>query len=229
GSDFVPVPGYENHGIAPSWRGAALYANWLHHGQTSDPEKLLIGAYDATTFGQDANGTPTDQYEKLPGARFWIPSQDEYIKAAYYDPNRYGDGEGGYWTYPDASDTPLLPGLPEEGGETNAFNWGFNNYDLPIGSYADVRSAYGLLDASGMLHEWTSTEAATGRRLLGTSSVGGTDYILTLVNDQVGFAITQTATPGSSAGGFRMATLIPTPASIVALGFLPLVICVRRR
>ncbi|MFU8828718.1 MAG: SUMF1/EgtB/PvdO family nonheme iron enzyme [Phycisphaerales bacterium] len=226
GSGFVPFPGYEQQPINTPWRGAAIYCNWLHHGKTSDPEKLLVGAYDATTFGNDGPFTPTDQYTTLPGAKFWIPTRDEYAKAAYYDPNRHGEGQGGYWMYPDASDTPLIPGLPEEGGETNGFSWGFDDYRLPVGSYPDVQSAYGMLDVSGGVSEWTSSEDIN-RWLYFKRSNGGTDYSMTIIFDQLQEQFRGSTLP-SGWSGFRIVTHIPSPASIVALGFLPAAICVRR-
>ena len=147
GDGIIPSPGFEQHPIVSPWRGAAIYCNWLHHGQTTDPNKLLVGAYDATTFGQDGDGNPTDQTAKLSGAKFWIPTRDELMKAAYYDPNRYGEGEGGYWDYPDAGNEPLIGAFPEDGGETNAFNPpGPESTFLPVLSYPDTMSAYGLHD-----------------------------------------------------------------------------------
>lgn len=73
-----------------SWRAAAMYCNWLHNGQSSDWSTLLDGAYDVATFGRSAQEplNYTDAPGHRPDARFWIPTLDEWMKAAYYDPNR---------------------------------------------------------------------------------------------------------------------------------------------
>lgn len=212
GSDgFRPLAGREQYGVTTPWRGAAIYCNWLHHGQTSDPELLLTGSYDTSTFGEDSQGFPTDQFEALPGAKFWIPTRDEFVKAAYYDPNRNGPGVGGYWTYPDTGDEPLIGAFPEDGGETNAFNPpGFEEAVLPVLSYPDVTSAYGISDVSGMSREFTGTRAVNGVDLFVTTSQAGIDGAA--INDRVLSIVNPDGDP-SGRFGFRVATAIPTPAT----------------
>jgi len=68
-------------GFNVSWRTAARYCNWLHHGKSSDPATLENGAYDISTFGFNLDGTFTDQLTHNPGARYWIPTLDEWLKA----------------------------------------------------------------------------------------------------------------------------------------------------
>jgi hypothetical protein len=42
---------------------------------------------------------------KIAIARYWIPTENEWYKAAYYDPAKGGVGVPGYWNYPTRSDT----------------------------------------------------------------------------------------------------------------------------
>ncbi|MCC6321257.1 MAG: SUMF1/EgtB/PvdO family nonheme iron enzyme, partial [Phycisphaerales bacterium] len=82
-----------------SWRMAAIYCNWLHNGQSTDRAAFMSGAYDVTTFGFES-GVPnlrfTDQREHSPGARYWIPTWDEWLKSAHYDPDKVNqDGSVG--------------------------------------------------------------------------------------------------------------------------------------
>jgi formylglycine-generating enzyme required for sulfatase activity len=42
---------------------------------------------------------------KIAAARYWIPTENEWYKAAYYDPSKGGVGVPGYWNYPTRSDT----------------------------------------------------------------------------------------------------------------------------
>ncbi|MFU8830174.1 MAG: hypothetical protein ACNA8P_12175, partial [Phycisphaerales bacterium] len=81
---FYPPEGPGRTHIGVSWRQAAMYCNWLHNGKTSDPASLMSGAYDTSTFTQNPDGTFNDQSTRSPGATYWIPSLDEYIKAAFY-------------------------------------------------------------------------------------------------------------------------------------------------
>ncbi len=150
GSGYEIDPGYEKKATSMGWRTAARYCNWLHNGKAGDQWAFEDGAYDTSTFGTNPDGTITDQPTRHPDARFWIPTQDEWVKAAHYDPNRYGEGLEGYWLYPDAGQEPLISGYPWEGGETDAgieIKPGYTYLD--VGSYPDVRSPWGLLDLSG--------------------------------------------------------------------------------
>ena len=140
-----------------TWEQAAIYCNWLHNGKQSDIGTLWDGVYDTSTFTFDGH-TFTHQLAPKPGARYWIPNLDEWLKAAHYDPDKNGSGQGGWWLYPNSSDTQLVPGLPGV-GETMAFIDlpGSAEWDIPLGAYPDVRSPWGLLDLSGGAAEWAST------------------------------------------------------------------------
>jgi len=185
--EFVDVaPDPDNSPVfGISWHEAAMYANWLHNDKQASIAAISNGAYDISTFGELPNGMFTDQLTRNPDAKFWIPSLDEWIKAAHYDPNKNGPGEGGYWMYPNTSDTAPTPGPPGE-GETGAgdFFWeveGFENLDsrdIPLGSYPETTSPWGLLDVSGGSLEWTEgTVNNYGRITMGAQAGGGTDDI----------------------------------------------------
>jgi len=99
-----------------SWRMAAIYCNWLHNGKSTNREAFLSGAYDVSTFGASGplGDIFTDQFERSPGAQYFIPTWDEWLKAAHYDPNKAnGDGTiGGWWQCSNGSDTPYVYGPP---------------------------------------------------------------------------------------------------------------------
>lgn len=92
GSGYEIQPGYEKKASNMGWRTAARYCNWLHNGKVNEPWAFEDGAYDTSTFGTNPDGTITDQPRHHPDAKFWIPTHDEWVKAAYYDPHRYGKG-----------------------------------------------------------------------------------------------------------------------------------------
>ena len=69
-----------------SWFGAARYCNWLHnnYGSTETGAYTLNGA------------TSGDAVAKNPGALYWIPTENEWYKAAYH---KSGGRDTGYWLY----------------------------------------------------------------------------------------------------------------------------------
>src|SRR5690606_36322403 len=144
------------------WRYIARYCNWLHNGMPTGPDAeqwaFETGAYDTSTFTRNPDGSFNDQRERSPGARFFIPSWDEWVKAVYWDPER-NEGEGGWRMYP-YGDTVPVPGDPDEGGQTNASLNDVGTFD--VGSYPDWTTPWGLLDASGGATEWLEFASDNG-------------------------------------------------------------------
>lgn len=145
---YYIIEGTENFPANQSWRMAARYCNWLHNDKQLTKEAFASGAYDTSTFTENEDGSFNDQATRSPGAKFWIPSLDEWIKGVYYDPGSAlvtsdgsgwcsqptyrtwngglswqsgsGDWNGGWWWWPGSSDEQLIAGIPHEGGQTNA-------------------------------------------------------------------------------------------------------------
>jgi len=199
-----------------SWRTAAMYANWLHNGRSSDFASTQSGAYDVSTFGRNPDGTFTDQATRSPGARFWIPSFDEWIKAAHYDSDKNGAVQGGWWLYSDTSDTPPIPGPPGEGEANTGFTLPqFGHEFIPAGMYPDVTSPWGLLDVAGSRAEWTEQILnGTDRGQDGTWA-GLSDASSILDEISVGGGLR----PASSAtfAGLRLAAVVPAPSTLATI------------
>jgi formylglycine-generating enzyme required for sulfatase activity len=229
---FDVDPRFDNSAVTISWRNAARYANWLHHGAPTDPSQLSwdtfsTGAYTFTagTF----TGTSLEPITRNAGARFWLPGLDELLKAAYYDPSRYGEGEEGYWPYPNGStDAPWFGAPPPDGDG----DWGNGPDDevwekLTVGRYPHTVSPWGLLDVIGTATEWTETpwgvqynEDGEISFIAGRTIIGGTSGLLDAWADA----------PGTQAtNAFRLATIVPAPGGFAALGFLGLYAARRRR
>ena len=79
-----------------SWFDAARMANWMMNGQGS-------GSTETGTY--TLNGAISGIVLANAGAQVYIPTENEWYKAAYYSPNYGGTGVGGYWTYATQSDT----------------------------------------------------------------------------------------------------------------------------
>ncbi|MEY2599337.1 MAG: hypothetical protein RLZZ142_1596 [Verrucomicrobiota bacterium] len=130
---------------------AMRFANWIHNGQgLADTE---TGAYAISESRGLALHTPS--------ARVWIPTEDEWYKAAYYHPESAGGPPGGYWLYPTRSNQP--PKAKGAGDpEPNAASFGgydgektHTSYDfLPVGSLPQASSHYGTFDQGGNVWEW---------------------------------------------------------------------------
>ncbi len=213
--DYAVISGDENRPIETTWRYAAIYANWLHNDKALTADAFTSGAYDTATFITNPDHTFQDQLTRSPGARYWIPSADELIKAFHYDPNRHGPGEPGYWIYPHGSDNPPIPGAPGV-GQTNT---GYS-LEVDVASYRDVQSPWGLWDAAGGVSEWT--EGARYRdgfdypnaRFYDGSSIWdiGDDLKSTTGADRIEvFRYTYTRV------GLRLAREIPSPASGISI------------
>ena len=199
-----------------SWREGAIFCNWLHNNKATNPEAFMNGAYDVSTFGDlDPLGF-TDQAAHNPDARYWIPTIDEWLKGAYYDPNK--DGDGGWWLSPNGTDNPIQYGPPGT-GDANA---GFalpdeGEYYIPLGSYPQTASPWGLLDLSGFTKEFTESifpdpnnpGQQTARITAGSYWTNG--WVGGDLPYQIGAS---TPGPSSPLAGFRFASSVPGPSSI---------------
>jgi formylglycine-generating enzyme required for sulfatase activity len=214
GNEMLPVGNI-------SWRMAAMYCNWLCNDKSAARSAFMNGAYDASTFGYSGS-VFTDQLAHNPGAQYWIPTFDEWIKAAHYDPNHDGPGQGGWWLYPNGGDTPLTygpPGLILNGHATQAnAGWdetsfpGYDPFSVPLGAYP-VTSPYGLFDVSGGTSEWTEEVLYTNGTYPTSRLFDGESWVYAGYLDR----ITDTGGDFPSLStfdlGFRVAAAVPAPPS----------------
>jgi len=128
-----------NPALGMSWRNAARYVNWLNNGKALTLNAFEGGVCDITACDR-ADCFP--QLTHNPEAQIWLPTASEMIKAAYWEPNKNGVGNGGYWQYPDGSDTPLVSGRPgEPGAQTQAGPTLIEFFQaLPVRSYPDTQT-----------------------------------------------------------------------------------------
>ncbi|MEQ8844598.1 MAG: SUMF1/EgtB/PvdO family nonheme iron enzyme [Phycisphaerales bacterium] len=230
---LVLQPGAAQAPADPSWEYAARYTNWLHNGKGTRLEDFETGVYDTSTFREDpVTGERMDQLERSPGSRFFLPSFDEWIKAAHYDPNKNGPGvppeeRAGYWYHPGGSDDYLVSGPPgTPGAETGAGERPPDFLYFPVGQYPGTSGPWGLLDTSGGAQEWTETvidPSIPGRlRVQAGSSTGSSGYMF---DDRIDTAFLGRDEPS----GFRVASVVPAPGTAVLLSAGLGSVCFRRR
>jgi formylglycine-generating enzyme required for sulfatase activity len=185
-----------------SWCDTLRFINWIHNGQgTGDTED---GAYDMSQGSNTA---------RKAGATVWLPSEDEWYKAAYYDPDK--PGGAGYWDYATQSDTipraEIPPGTDPANGSAN-FAWQVNDV-IDVGSYIAKPSisAFGTFDQNGNVWEWNEMMENSNRGIRG-GSWDDEDYTL-----KASYSAFIDMTLERSHVGFRVAS-IPEPATLLLLG-----------
>jgi len=182
GARYSAKAGQENApAIWINWTSGARFVNWLANGQGSGSTES--GVYDMAVFTGNSFATPP---ARANGATVFLPSEDEYYKAAYYDPTK--SGTGGYWQYGTQSDT--APSSVAPAGTSNSANIGAGtdgqsagtlastmattgatfdsavNYLTAVGAYTAATSAYGLYDVEGLVYNWTEgTRTSFGNQL----------------------------------------------------------------
>ena len=134
-----------------SWNEAARYVNWLNIREGFQPAYKFTtnGVNDNITLWSSAEAWQTDgeNLYRHKDAKYFLPSEDEWYKAAYYDSQA-----DVYYTYPTGSDTTPV----KTAGSTIT---GEAVYDGQSGP-ADVTNAgglspYGTMGQGGNTYEWT--------------------------------------------------------------------------
>ena len=138
-----------------SWGDAARFCNWLQNGQPTGaegPATTETGAYtlngDLTTLMETHNA----------GANYFLPSDSQWYKAAYYDPTLNG-GSGGDWAYPtNSTQAPsnllLLTGTNNANYDDGSYT-DPTNFLTPVGYFKDSPGPYGTFDMGGDVFQWT--------------------------------------------------------------------------
>jgi formylglycine-generating enzyme len=102
-----------------SWGDAARFMNWLHNGQPTGAQGAGTTEGGAYTLDGATTNDELMAVTRNADARYWIPTENEWYKAAYYDPNK--SGGPGYWDYATGSDTTPSNQLtsPDPGNNAN--------------------------------------------------------------------------------------------------------------
>ncbi|MEI6606084.1 MAG: SUMF1/EgtB/PvdO family nonheme iron enzyme, partial [Verrucomicrobiota bacterium] len=139
-----------------SWNEAARFVNWLNASSGS------VAAYKFTTSGVNDNialwtsgdaGYNAANPFRNSNAKYFLPSENEWYKAAYYDPNKTGGA--GYWDYATGSDSAPTAVASGTASGTAVYNGQSSPADITL---AGGLSPYGTMGQGGNVWEWMETE-----------------------------------------------------------------------
>lgn len=224
----------DNPAVFVSFFSAMRFTNWLENGQGSGGTES--GVYTISNGLSEVRSA---------NAKYWIPSEDEWYKAAYYDPI------GVYYDYPTGTDTEPYsdnPGSLNAPDGTNVANFKKNdgiangyddghavtgspsdvsgqNYLTDVGAYSSATSPYGTFDQGGNVREWNEAViqvVAPSRGLRGGSWVESSVFLR---------SDAQTAASAGGSNrivGFRMAAAVPEPSTMLLGALAAVGLLVRR-
>jgi len=211
-----PSSAYDNSGYwtgaqrptdCVSWYEAAQFCNYLTSGDKSK------GAYQF-----DGNNTNPGNFLGINrvssistyGTAYFIPTEDEWYKAAYYKPNG-----SGYSKYANGQNT--LPAAD------NGWNYYGGSYNAPWNVGTGTQEQNGTFDIMGNVWEWNeSLYSFDSYRLF---RGGSYDFM----DDGRGSSLRHGSTPSFEGDvGFRVAE-IPEPASAAIMTLASLFIALKRR
>ncbi len=182
GASYFPI-------VHLSWFSAARFCNWMHNGQpigNEDATTTETGAYTLNGATKDEPGSlnvaKSDYCQLSDGAKFFLPTEDQWYKAAYYKRN----GNADYWDYPTKSD--LAPANQRKGyqneanyfiassaDDSNTFPW-YWNYQYSNGGKAPFLTIienftgspgpYGTFDMGGNVFQWVCNPGYAGTRVI---------------------------------------------------------------
>lgn len=150
---YSTMAGNENKALSSvTFWSAARFTNWLTTGDTE------TGAYNLGGIAIPDNASISRDTNAWINGAFAIADENEWYKAAYYDPT-LNAGAGGYWLYPTQSnDIPSNEVVdPDPGNNANYFESILlkpSNPVFEVGTYENSDSYYGTFDQGGNEREW---------------------------------------------------------------------------
>jgi len=194
------------------WFDAARFANWMHNGRGSGGTEN--GAYTLN------GATSGNAVAVNPGARYYLPTESEWYKAAYYSP-KLKSGAGGYYLYATQSNSAPGNAIGPAPGQANfyadsgtysltqsPFLADNQNYLTNVGAFSSSPSFYGTFDQGGNAYEWNDLTGKAGSlRSLRSGFFQSNQGDLTVLDRYVAVPVAN-----FSGSGFRLAAAVGSRA-----------------
>jgi sulfatase modifying factor 1 len=217
-----------------SWNEAARFVNWLNTRTGSVPAYKFAVQPGQVGYSANANiepWTPSDagynpnNLYRNSLARYFLPSADEWYKAAYYNPIG-----GVYYDFPTGSDS-FPDGIDAAGDpifDAVFFDFGSNSQPNDI-TNVGLLSPYGTAGQGGNVYEWEETDfdlvngpSSSGRGVRG--GVWNDDaFGLRAIYRNIDIPSNEL-----NVNGFRVASIIPEPCTMLLLAQTVLLLGQRR-
>jgi hypothetical protein len=196
-----------------TWYEAAKFVNWLDTSSGSVPAYKFDGNGNFQLWAPSDAGYDPNNLFRNSLAKYFLPSLNEWHKAAYYNP-----ATGTYFTYPTGSNN--VPDGIDFVGDPNFeavfYDGGLNsgpNFVTNVG----LLSPYGTAGQGGNVYEWDETafdrmnnSAGEGRDIQG-GSWGTSANVLSAAHTGIGIMPTL---EGDSVG-IRIASVVPEPQAML--------------
>lgn len=211
-----------------SWVDAARFVNWLNTSQGHAPAYKFDGAGNFQLWSSSDAGYNANNLYRNNLAFYFLPSSDEWYKAAYFDPvaGVYYDYPTGSNSQPDGIDSvsdTVFEAVFYEGasaGPKDITNVGIAS---PFGTFGQGGNVWELLETAADLHNTAATESRMNRGLGWTGTGFQNVGMLSTKFVQAGFDV-----PYFDAG-FRVASRVPEPSLIALLSTAVLLLHSRYR
>lgn len=212
-----------------SWFECAKFVNWLNTSTGSVPAYKFDSSgnfqlWTPADAGYDANNLYRNRL-----AQYFLPSSDEWYKAAFFDPMT-----NSYWDFPTASNTPPIAVSSGTALGTAVYDQTFAQGPADI-ILAGGPSPFGTVAQAGNVWEWEETEVdlvndnpqgVRTNRGSAWHGNGGTNAIGLSSSFRFGIQL-----PGNSVGdvGFRVARVLPEPSAWIVILWVGAFVLARRR
>jgi sulfatase modifying factor 1 len=215
-----------------SWYGAAAFVNWLNTSTGNQAAYKLSyadGAWSMSLWNSfDPGYNSYNQYRNA-NAYYFLPSMDEWYKAAY------GKSDGsGYYLYPTGSDT--APTAVASGTTAGTAVYNQSSVQGPASVYeAGGLSSYGTMGQGGNIGQWLETHWQGNNTRpddprgfpSGASWSVPVDLLKSSFHNYTGEA----DSPSYSYIGLRVASVVPEPSTyaLIGIGVVALLIVSRKK
>ena len=213
-----------------SWWDSARFSNWMANGQPTGAQSSTTtenGAYNvngATSGSAPGRNTVNPNTSAAP--TFYIPTENEWYKAAYYSPVKGGVGSPGYYAYATQSDTAPDNTIGSGANQANYYAGDFavtqsssysasQNYLTDVGAFTNSESFYGTFDQSGNVFQWNDLDGLAGSSRGLRGGYWGSDASdLSLSSSS---RLTNAPSGEGNIVGFRLASpvAVPEPSTLV--------------